>query len=318
MALSALSQATGYTLATTLQDEPLSLATPAGLWQPANYDRKFRGDVSLRQALERSLNVPFARLGIEVGPETIVETARRLGLESFLNPVPSLALGSSEVTPLEMTRAFGVLAAEGYRSDLQVILGVVDGEGNVLSRSEEDGERVFTAAEAYLVTSALLGAVERGTGKGLRTFGYRGPVAAKSGTTNNFRDAWFIGYTPSLAVGVWVGFDDARSIGLPGSSAALPIFARFMIEAFGADGDGDFSMPWGLEVVEVDGETGLRGGRGCRGEPEVFLRGTAPRVSCSRFWSSVRRFWSNRSRRDREVSPWLDDPTRRRSRRSGR
>jgi membrane peptidoglycan carboxypeptidase len=261
--------------------------------------------------------VPFARLGIEVGPEVIVETARRLGLESFLNPVPSLALGSSEVTPLEMTRAFGVLAAEGYRSDLQAILGVVDAEGNVLSRAGDDGERVFTAAETYLVTSALLGAVERGTGKGLRSLGYRGPVAAKSGTTNNFRDAWFIGYTPSLAVGVWVGFDDARSIGLPGSSAALPIFARFMIEAVGTDGEEDFSMPWGLEVVEVDEETGLRGGPGCRGEPEVFLRGTAPRASCSGFWTSVSRFWRDRSRRSRGTSRWLDDPTRR-SRRSGR
>jgi penicillin-binding protein 1B len=318
VALAALSQGNGYTLATSLRDEPYSLETPVGLWEPSNYDRRFRGSVSLRQALERSLNVPFARLGVDVGPELIIETARNLGLQSFLNPVPSLALGSSEVTPLEMTQAFGVVAANGFRADPHATLGVFGPGGEVLSRTEADGEQVYTAAEAYLVTSALLGAVEHGTGRGLRTFGYRGPVAAKSGTTNDFRDAWFIGYTPSLAVGVWVGFDDGSSIGLPGSRAALPIFARFLVGAVGPDGDGDFFMPWGVEVVEVDAETGLRGGRGCRGEPEVFLTGTAPRTSCSRYWSSGRRSWSSRSRGYTPVSPFLEERSRRGGRRRGR
>ena len=120
------------------------------------------------------------------------------------------------------------------------------------------GEQVYVLAETYLVTSALRGAVERGTGRGLRSLGYRGEVAAKSGTTNDFRDGWFIGYTPSLTVGVWVGFDDGGSIELPGAGVALPIFTRFLVDAVGPYGDrgryggGRFAIPPGIEVVEID------------------------------------------------------------------
>lgn len=284
-----------FTLASLLDDAPLEVETPAGLWRPANYDGRFRGAITLREALERSLNVPFARVGLVVGPDRIVETARALGITSELRAVPSLALGSSEVTPLELTRAFGVLAAGGFRSDIHTTIGVLDGAGNVVSRYAPAGEQVYDAAEAYLVTSALRGAVERGTGRGLRRLGYRGSVAAKSGTTNDYRDAWFIAYTPSLVVGVWVGFDDGRSVGLPGSRAALPIVARFLAGALGGSGDEEFPVPAGLEVVEVDRESGLLAGPGCRGEPEVFLWGTAPRSSCAPSWASAgrsRRGWS--------------------------
>jgi penicillin-binding protein 1B len=303
VALAALSQRDGPTLATVLQDEPLSVETPAGLWEPTNYDGEFRGGVTMREALERSLNVPFARLGLDVGPERIVETGRKLGLESRLVPVPSLALGASEVTPLEMTRAFGVFAAGGYRSDVHTTLGVLDSEGEVLSRYELGGEQVYTAAETYLVTSALRGAVERGTGRSLRNWGFRSPVAAKSGTTNDFRDAWFIGYTPSLVVGVWVGFDDGRSTNLTGSRAALPIVALFLRGALGSNGAEEFSMPSGLEVVSVNRETGLRAGYRCRGEREVFLRGTAPRESCSWYRSYTNRNGNSRSRNFTVVPP---------------
>ncbi len=273
----------GFTLASVLDDEPLSVETPAGLWQPTNYDGRFRGQLTLREALERSLNVPFARLGLAVGADRIVQTARRLGIESKLKPYPSIALGAFELTPLELTRAYGVLAAEGYRAETHATLGVLTPASEILERQELERERAYTAAEAYLVTSALRGAVERGTGRGMRAFGFRGTVAAKSGTTNDFRDAWFVGYTPALVVGVWVGFDDGRSIGLPGSRAALPIFARFLRDAPDVYGDVRFQRPQGLETVDVDRISGLRAGWGCRGEPEVFLLGTAPQESCSRY-----------------------------------
>jgi penicillin-binding protein 1B len=307
VALAALAQRDDrVTLATLLSDEPLSVSTPAGVWKPANYDGQFRGSVTLRDALERSLNVPFARLGLEVGPERIVATGRALGVDSDLHAVPSIALGASEVTPLEMARAYGVLSASGLRADIQTTIGVLDSHGNLVSRMEPEAERVFEPSVTYLVTSALTGAVERGTGRGLRRFGYRGPVAAKSGTTNDFRDAWFIGYTPSLALAVWVGFDDGRSIGVSGARAALPIFARFLKEAAGPDGHGEFDMPSGVEVVEVDAETGLRAGWGCRGRPEVFVRGTAPTRSCSPSWVSSRsaRQWSRA--RDVLERAWRD------------
>ncbi len=294
-----------FTLASVLEDERLVVATPAGPWEPVNYDRRFRGRVTVRDALERSLNVPFARLGMAVGPPRIVEVARDLGVESPLYPVPSLALGSSEVSLLELTRAYGVLAAGGFRADLRPILAVLDREGKVRDQSQGQGVRVFDQAESYLVTSALRGAVERGTGQALRALGYHGEVAAKSGTTNDFRDGWFIGYTPTLAIGVWVGFDDGRSIGLPGARVALPIFTRFLAGAAGAYGNrgpygnSGFSYPPGLDMVEVDPRTGLRAGPGCRGQRELFLPGTAPEESCSPLWL-LRRGW-------RDVDPALRD-----------
>ncbi len=275
VALAALSSRE-VTLASHLDDEPLSVETPTGLWQPVNYDGQFRGSVSLRRALETSLNVPFARLGLQVGPGRIAATARKLGIESPLRAVPSLALGSSELTPLELVRAFGVLAAQGYRADVHAVLGAADGEGQAMQGVARAGEQVFTPAETYLVTSALEGAVERGTGRGLRAWGYWGPIAAKSGTTNDFRDAWFVGYTPTLAVAVWVGFDDGQPVGLSGAQAALPIFARFLNATQAARDEKDLDPPPDLEIVAVDPQTGLAADESCGGEPEYFLPGTAP------------------------------------------
>lgn len=300
VALAALSARNGgsdgnqphFTLASVLEDRPFSVETKAGTWTPDNYDGRFRGQVTLREAIEESLNVPFARLGMAIGADNIVETAEALGIENPLNAVPSLALGSSEVTPLELTQAYGVLAAAGYRANVNSIVAVLARDGSLLHRAEPTGEQVFDAAEVFLVTSALRGAVERGTGSSLRTLGFRGPVAAKSGTTNNFRDAWFIGYTPSLAVGVWVGFDDGHSIGLSGSRAALPIFGQFLVSAQGVHGDSEFAVPNGLEVATANRNDGLLGRLVCRGEPEVFLRGTAPENSCSPYWGFTSRFRS--------------------------
>ncbi len=304
-----------FTLATILEDKPLSVQTPAGPWEPDNYDGRFRGPVTLREAIEGSLNVPFARLGMAVGPDKIVATAGALGIRNDLNPVLSLALGSSEVTPLELTAAYNVIAAGGYRATLNSILGVLDRDGRLVGRQDRDGEQVFDPAEAYLITSALRGAVERGTGSSLRSLGFRGPVAAKSGTTNNFRDAWFIGYTPTLTVGVWVGFDDARRMGISGSRAALPIFGQLLVDARGTYGDEEFPVPYGLEVVNVERETGLLGGPGCRGETEVFLRGTAPETSCSAGRWTTRRYYSgDLSLSNTPIAPLLRELERRETR----
>ncbi len=272
-----------FTLASILEDTPLSVATPNGTWQPVNYDRRFSGSITLREALERSLNVPFARLGLAVGAEQIVATARRLGITSPLRAVPSLALGSSEVTPLELARAYGVLGAEGVLAPVNPVLAAVDADGNLLAQFDAGTTRAYSEEEAYLVTSALLGAVERGTGRGLRAAGYHGPFAAKSGTTNDYRDGWFVGYTPDIAVAVWVGFDDGHDLGLPGSRLALPILGRFLALAFDEEGAGTFSRPWGLEAVEIDPATGLRAGWGCGGRRELFLPGTAPTQRCDPF-----------------------------------
>jgi membrane carboxypeptidase/penicillin-binding protein len=231
----------------------------------------------------------------------VVETARKLGIESHLNPYPAIALGASEVTPLELTRAYGVLAAGGFRPELRSTMWLATRDGGRMKVEESRSRSKLTTgrldsgagslmpydpAETYLVTSALRGAVERGTGQGLRNRGFQGDVAAKSGTTNDYRDGWFVGYTPNLVVGVWVGFDHGRQTELTGAGMALPIFAQFLTEAVGSDGrrgtwgSEGFIHPDGLEMVHVDQSTGLRGGWGCSGDPEWFLQGTAPLESC--------------------------------------
>ena len=257
-----------HTLASLLLDEPLHVEGSGPDWAPVNYDGNFRGEVTLREAIESSLNVPVARLGIEIGPDRIIETARRLGVESPLKPVPSLALGAFEVTLLEAARVYAVLAAEGLRPELRSYVEVLDADGRILEHKPLEFARVFTPEETYLVTTLLEGAVDRGTARALRRLGFRGPIAAKTGTTSSFRDAWFVAYLPDFLVSVWVGFDDGRSLGVPGSVAALPIACDFLLATVGPEGSGPFVRPSGVVEASVD-----LPGR----ERELFLAGTEPR-----------------------------------------
>ncbi len=263
-----------FTLASVVEDEPLSVKTPAGRWEPSNYDHEFRGQVTVRQALEQSLNVPFVRIGLAVGPKRIIETARRLGIASPLAPVPSLALGSSEVTLLELVRAYGVFATGGDLAESRVVLGRRTLGGDLAEAPESRVTRVVDPAAAYLVTSALEGVVKRGTGRALGDDGRFGVIAGKTGTSNDWRDAWFLAYSSSLVVGVWVGFDDGRSLKMTGAGAALPIVARFLARATPEASWDPFPVPDGVATARV--------GRGesdwaseC-GTEEVFLSGTEP------------------------------------------
>jgi penicillin-binding protein 1B len=226
------------TLASKLLDAPLRVLRPTGAWRPTNYDGRFRGPVTVREALEKSLNVPMARLALQVGLPQVVDTARRLGIESRMAPEPSLALGAFEVSLLEITRAYAVLAAGGIRAKPRMLLLALDGRGNALEASAVERVRAFDPAPVALVTEALEGAVDRGTGRGLRARGIHGRLAGKTGTSNGFRDSWFVGYTPELAVGVWVGFDDGTSAGLSGARGALPVFAEFALRALPSEPNG--------------------------------------------------------------------------------
>jgi penicillin-binding protein 1B len=278
VALAALERTEGrepsFTLATYVDDEPLQVRTPSGPWQPANYDRRFRGRVTVREAMEQSLNVPFARIGLAVGPERIVATAKRLGITSPLSPVPSLALGSSEVTLLELVRAYGVLAAEGALAEERTLLSL-----GPYGQDPEPGEaaparQVVDPAVAYLVTSTLEGVVARGTGRALNASGRYESVAGKTGTSNDWRDAWFVAYTPSLVVGAWVGFDDGRSLGTTGAGAALPIVARFLDGIDTGEDSDSFEVPDGITERYIAREDG--GWLSECGEREIFLTGTEP------------------------------------------
>lgn len=230
-ALAGVGFAEPRSLSSPLRDAPLRVATDEGPWQPGNIDGLFLGTVSLARALELSRNVPFARLGMELGPGRIAATARALGIRSELHAVPSLALGSSEVSLLELTAAYAVFAAEGVRAEPRAVREIRGPEGALEARPAPARVRAFPRESVRLLHAALEGVVRRGTGSGVRARGYRGPVAAKSGTSDEYRDAWFIGYTPELAVGVWVGFDDGRSLGLPANVVALPIFVDFLRRA---------------------------------------------------------------------------------------
>jgi penicillin-binding protein 1B len=265
-----------FTLASVIQDEPLRVRTPKGPWEPANYDRAFRGPVSFREAMEQSLNVPFARIGLVVGPERIVAAARRLGITSRLQAVPSLALGSSELTLLELVRAYGVFAAAGKLATTRTILG----HGRYGHEVEEDGAawgtQAVDPAVAYLVTSTLQGVVARGTGRALNQDGRWGEegIAGKTGTSSEWRDAWFVVYSPSLVVGVWVGFDDGRSLHLTGATAALPIAAKFLEQAMPEARSEPFEVPEGITEAYIAAANGSWES-GC-GQRELFLEGTEP------------------------------------------
>jgi penicillin-binding protein 1B len=270
-------------LLSKLEDDPFTLKLPTGVWQPVNYDGEYRGTVTVRDAIEQSMNVPIAKLGIAVGPERIVETARRLGITSPLSPVPSVSLGSFEVTVLEAARAYAVLAAAGSLPVLRSYTAVVHADGRVLEERPGEAKAVFDPAEVYLVTSALEGVVDRGTAASLRSLGFEGDLAGKTGTSSDFRDAWFIGYTPDIVIAVWVGFDDGQSVRVTGAVAALPILADVLEVARGKAPAAEFDVPTGVESVEVDVDSGLRAGFLCGGAREVFLLGTAPEGTCGLF-----------------------------------
>ncbi len=289
-----------FTLASVLDDEPLRVSTRQGPWEPDNYDGQFRGRVTVRQAMEQSLNVPFARIGLAIGPERIVAAARRLGIASPLSPVPSLALGSSEVTLMELVRAYGVLAAGGSLAPPRIVLGRARSGREGGRDSAPEAARVVDPAVAYLVTSTLEGVVSRGTGRALNEDGRFGSIAGKTGTSNDWRDAWFIAYSPSLVVGVWVGFDDGRSLRLTGAGAALPIVARFLAEAESEGEWGSFEVPEGISegyVTLADAGWGSE----C-GSREYFLEGTEPSdEGCGSFqlprWDAPRE-WGSMLRRE--------------------
>jgi len=243
----------GFSELSVVQDGPLSFRLAAGkLWQPQNYDNKFHGPVILRSALAHSLNSVAVRLVQRVGVERTIQQARKLGIESPLEKNLSLALGTPSVTLLEMVRAFGVFAAGGNLADPLFILKVTDRNGNVLEESEPTVKAALAPEVAYIMTDMLKNVVQSGTARAAAKLGKN--IAGKTGTTSDYRDGWFIGYNPGLAAGVWVGYDDHRSIGdkETGASTALPIWLSFMTEASKGKQEEDFAVPEGINWMEVN------------------------------------------------------------------
>ncbi len=248
------------------------------IWKPENYEKRFFGVTTLRDALMHSRNLATVRLLDRVGIRNVVEFSGAIGINSPLTQDLSLALGSSSVTLLELTSAYGVFANQGLRVEPFVISAVQDPTGGLLDNNLFEPRQVISRETAYLITNMLEDVVRRGTGQLAR--GIDRPIAGKTGTTNDYTDAWFIGYAPNLAVGVWVGFDDRRSLGETesGAHAALPIWLDFMKQALATLPVVPFEIPEGVSFVNIDPATGLlTADQSEEGTIELFAKGTEPK-----------------------------------------
>src|SRR5262245_21458003 len=267
------------TAATMIDDAPITITVDGKPWSPRNYEDRYEGRVSVRHALEQSLNGATVRIAQAVGSQRIVETARQLGLAQNAAPVPALALGALDVTPLDLAGAYLPLAGGGQRPGaIRSVRAVYQSDGSRLVPADaEPPSRVSSPAEAYLMTSLLQGVLRAGTASAAQSLGVRGPVAGKTGTTNDGRDAWFVGYSSRLVALVWVGFDDGQPHGLSGATAALPIWSQFMRQALDAYPAPNFALPEGITTASIDATNGKLAGAACPPVGrEVFLTGTEP------------------------------------------
>jgi len=269
----------GYTPASVIIDSPVSYWDHRRVWKPQNYEQRYFGPTRLREALTFSRNVVTVKMAERLGTKYLTSYIPKFGIHSRLTRNLSLALGTSEVTLEELTRAYGVFATGGAFFQPLYMTKISDSFGRPIHEFSFARNPVMEPENAYLITSMLKSVVERGTGKTVGVLGR--PVAGKTGTSNDFQDAWFIGYTPEMLVGVWVGYDEKRSLGEKetGGRVAAPIWLEFMRTALGETPVHDFSLPEGIVFVHINPRTGLRALPGSQSAIlECFRRGTEPKV----------------------------------------
>jgi membrane carboxypeptidase/penicillin-binding protein len=267
------------TTATLLLDAPVSIAVSGNeTWQPHNYDDRYRGKVTVREAFEHSLNVPTVRLSEEIGVSRVVNTAGKFGFEEKFARIPALPLGVTEVSMRELTAAYTPFPNLGIRVEPFLLREVRNRVGKSLYTHVLGQKRVAEADTTYVIHTLLRGVVQRGTASRLKRYGL-GYVAGKTGTTNDYRDAWFVGYTPDMVTSVWVGFDHGAPLRLSSGEAAIPIWGAYMSSIPHLRGDP--KPPAGVTFRNIDPESGMLWQDGCPGPiHEVFLAGTAPTHKC--------------------------------------
>ncbi len=279
----------GYRTTDIIFDTAISVPMPDGtLWRPENYDLKFLGPITLREGMKKSRNLVTIRLLMKISPEQAVQYARKMGITTRIAPVYSLAVGSCEVTLLDLTSAFCVFPNGGVHVEPMSILRIVDRNGRVLEEHSEGMENeVLSAETAAIMTSMLQSVMEKGgTGYGARTWiGFKRPAGGKTGTTGNFADTWFIGFTPQIAAGVWIGFDEKISLGKRKSGAvvAMPVWAQFMKAAHDSLNlpVADFVIPPTVVQLDICAETHKIATEYCpRVLHELFKPGTEPTELC--------------------------------------
>ncbi len=273
------------TPATVVEDAPSVFFFEDKEYIPTNYEDAYHGMVTLRHALAMSMNVATVKVAEMVGYDKVAALwSKKLGIGAPIQPYPAIALGSFEATPYEMATAYNVLANDGLKVEPVTIMRVADERQRVLEQHRAPvPERVVRPESAFLVTDMLRSVINEGTAASARSLGFTADAAGKTGTTNDYRDAWFAGFTPDLLTVVWVGFDDNTPVGLSGTKAALPIWVDFMKSAYGGQKPAPFPPPpEGIIFVEIDRDTGLLAGPRCPNRrSEAFVAGTEPREICN-------------------------------------
>ncbi len=276
--LSAFMEDTKWTLGSLVSDKKFSYRTEDGkLWSPQNYDKEFLGDITVLEALAKSRNVPTARVGTEIGVESVARNLRRLGIQLNGPIYPSMLLGTVELSPMQVVQMYQALANHGYLSGLRVISAIADNSGEKSTQTKLRAQSVVPAEYAYLALFAMQEAISNGTGRRLLdSFPASLMLAGKTGTTDDYRDSWFVGISGNMLGVVWVGYDDNRPTGLTGSNGALVVWSSMMrqlnLQPL------ELGTSHSIEFVDVDPNTGLRTGVGCgTGRKIPFVKGTAPK-----------------------------------------
>lgn len=267
----------GMTVSDRIVDAPVVFHFQDKVWEPKNYEDRFYGPTTLREALEHSRNIVSIRLLNHLGVTPVIRLAHRMGIDSYLQPNLTLALGSTGVTPLEITSAFATFAGGGIHREPTSVLRIIGPDGAIIEEKQPRERIALSEQTAYIMTTLMEGVIERGTGRVAKEFGR--PSAGKTGTTNDCTDAWFIGYTPQLVTSVWVGYDDMRSLGKrqTGGRVAAPIWTSFMKAALADEPLENFSVPPDIQFVEVESSSGLLAPPGSVNKlTQAFQAGTAP------------------------------------------
>jgi penicillin-binding protein 1A len=274
----------GLTPATLVDDEPVEVTDAGKVWRPANFGNNYFGTITIRDAVAHSANSAAVRVSQHIGIPRVVSMAKRMGITSPLAPVPSLALGSAEVTPVELVAAYAPFANGGWKVVPRFIDSIVVGSKTVYQEKSAAPVQVLDSVTAFLVTSMLRSVVDEGTGYSVRELGVWGPVAGKTGTSNSGTDVWFVGYTPTILAGFWFGYDTPRPIArtASGGRLAAPAWASFYRRGWEQQDSGDeWPVPEGVVAQDIDPETGMLANYYCPGtRTEYFRAGTEPTEYC--------------------------------------
>ncbi|MEO5569255.1 MAG: PBP1A family penicillin-binding protein [Gemmatimonadaceae bacterium] len=282
----------GLAPSTLVDDEPIEVDMGRDVWIPANYNDNYAGTVTMRQALIASANAATVIISQKIGPQRVITAAHNNGITSTLQPVPSIALGALEVSPLELVTAYAPFGNGGYRVKPRLVTKILAPDGTVLREFEGARAPAMDPQDAYELTSMLRGVVDFGTGRAIRDAGIRAPIAGKTGTTNNGADVWFVGYSPTLVAGIWFGYDTPRPIAYnaSGGRLAAPAWAEIFRTGWREPAGSNWDVPLGMVPAIIDPETGQLASDWCpQRVREYFKANSVPREECQ-----LHNEWSNR------------------------